>query len=411
MVLVLPNNERSTQRFAGLSRLAQGTGNASQQLLGAMQGKREREQLSKKFGEEFKNVRNPELQKLLLLGIMEKQAKQAEFEKRKNALEKIKQSPFWEKASDIQKQAIESEILGELTGGTAKSLVNFEREQKDRDAVAQALQGFNTSRSSQSQPNIQTQEQERNFEDELNQARSFLASGSQSLQNIGKSQIEEIHREQDLAQKKKELSQKEREFEHKETSDYAKNLAENYSNAQEIKSATKEGRKAVRNKATGISPRNVMFKYLSDKKSPYAGLFQTKDTQAIISSTKALSGGFKKLFGGRPTEREFFWYENILPDLLKSGEVNEQIFDYFDRSADLMLKAQDEYDKIVKKNKGYRPIDIDVQVRDKLKPEIDKLISEGEQLSGYVLMRFPDGSVREVPKSEVSLYPEGEAVS
>jgi len=184
-----------------------------------------------------------------------------------------------------------------------------------------------------------------------------------------------------LIQKQQQATQGTREFGHKETAKYAEKIVSDAERASEIIDAADEIQKIAKKKgAVGANARNLAFTYLKDKKSPFANLFQNEDTQALISATKTLAGGGIKEIFNRPTEREFFWFENILPDILKDAPTNEKSASYFKKLAKISLKRQEIYDDIVKKNKGYRPIDIDGQVRSKLEPEMKKLVEEGEKL-------------------------------
>lgn len=188
--------------------------------------------------------------------------------------------------------------------------------------------------------------------------------------------------EEKLKDKRKTEEQKKIEFGHKETKKYGEEIQSAAANANEIKFATGVIRNAIRSGKTGASAQNLAYAYLSDSKSPIAGLFQSKEAGQFNVAMKTLASGFKKIMGAKPTEREFFWYENILPGLLKAAPTNEAILDYFDHLADLDIKSQEVYDEIIDKNSGYRPIDIDKKVRDQMKPFLNEAINEGYALSG-----------------------------
>jgi|SRR5579872_101014 len=193
------------------------------------------------------------------------------------------------------------------------------------------------------------------------------------LQNQQQSQ-EKADREE------RKMAQSNREFGHKETSKYAENLRESGEHAESILLAAEEAREALATGETGASAKNILYKYLKDKDSPLANLFLGKAGQKLSLSSKAFAGGFKGLFGSKPTQQEFFWYETILPDILKSNEVNESAVDYWTKVATIDLRKQQIYDQILEENDGYRPINIDAQVRARFKPEMDQIINEGFQL-------------------------------
>lgn len=180
----------------------------------------------------------------------------------------------------------------------------------------------------------------------------------------------------------RKIRTKEKEFGHKSTEKYATELAASSKNAEEIKFATNVMRNAIRSGKTGPTAQNLAYSYLSDIKSPFAGIFQSKEAGQYNVGMKTLASGFKKIMGAKPTEREFFWYENILPGLLKQASTNEAILDYFDTLADLDIKAQEISDRIVEGNGGYRPQDLDVQIRKEMKPFLNQTINEGYALSG-----------------------------
>ena len=64
------------------------------------------------------------------------------------------------------------------------------------------------------------------------------------------------------------------------------------------------------------------------------------------------------------------------------------------------VKRQEIADEITKANGGFRPIDLDLKVRERLKSDVDTLVKEGLNISDKVLMRSPDGKVYPIPKSQ-----------
>jgi hypothetical protein len=171
-----------------------------------------------------------------------------------------------------------------------------------------------------------------------------------------------------------------RQFGHKQTATYAEELRKSSENAREVQQAVNEIVKLSKEGKTGPTLKNAFTKFLQSRGSFLAPAFVNKDTQSVISATKTLAGGFRELFGSRPTQAEFFWYENILPDLLKDADTNIAAAEYLGKVADHKLRAQDIADDIVTKNGGYRPIDLDTKVRQRMKGDLDKLIKEGEAL-------------------------------
>lgn len=183
-------------------------------------------------------------------------------------------------------------------------------------------------------------------------------------------------------QEEEKSREKKKQFAHTSTEKYSAKLMEGAEQADEIKFATNVMRNAIRSGKTGATAQNLAYAYLNDIKSPLAGIFQSKEGGQFNVGMKTLAGGFKQLMGQKPTEREFFWYENILPGLLKNASTNEAILDYFDVLADMKLKSREAYDRIISENKGYRPIDIDKKIRDEMKPYFNQIINEGYALAG-----------------------------
>jgi uncharacterized protein YktA (UPF0223 family) len=66
MVQILEDNSPQSQRFSGLSRLMQGMGLGAERLKGALDERQTRNVLADRFGQEFKNVRNPNVQQMML---------------------------------------------------------------------------------------------------------------------------------------------------------------------------------------------------------------------------------------------------------------------------------------------------------------------------------------------------------
>ena len=202
-----------------------------------------------------------------------------------------------------------------------------------------------------------------------------------------------------------------RRFGHKETAKYAEDVRAASENAREVKQAVNEITRLSKEGVTGLNFQNAFTKFLQKRGSFLAPAFTNKDAQSLISATKTLAGGFRSLFGSKPTQAEFFWYENILPYLLKDADTNIAAAQYFGKIADHNLKTQDISDEIVQENGGYRPIDLDTQVRKRIKPETDRLVKEGESLykaaqkpestKESVRMRDPAGNIRKVSGDDV----------
>lgn len=100
MVQVLDDNSPQTQRFAALSRLMQGLGNAGQSFGGAMNERQTRGALSDRFGEEFKNIKNPDVRNLLLKAGLDKEKIAGDYEADSKNYETMKNA-FGPKFADV----------------------------------------------------------------------------------------------------------------------------------------------------------------------------------------------------------------------------------------------------------------------------------------------------------------------
>src|SRR5690554_5248060 len=200
---------------------------------------------------------------------------------------------------------------------------------------------------------------------------------------IGSAASAELSRRDKEKERKYRLQkdeQSKKEFGHKATSQYAEEIRKAAENAREVRQAVNEVIRLSNEGLTGLNLKNAFQKFLQSRKSFLTPAFVNKDAQSLLSASKSLAGGFKELFGSRPTQAEFFWYENILPDLLKDADTNIAAAQYFGKIADHRLRMQEIADEIVEENEGYRPLDLDRQVRKRLKAETDSLIKEGEKL-------------------------------
>lgn len=187
-------------------------------------------------------------------------------------------------------------------------------------------------------------------------------------------------KEKEFEFKGEESDKKRKEFGHTSTAQYAADVRESAKNSEEVQHAVGEVKRIADSGETGVNASNLFQEFLKNRSSFLANAFINKTQQNLISATKSLAGGFRELFGARPTQREFFWYENILPNILKDADTNIAAADYFGRVANNRVRTQEVMDDIVEENGGFRPIDIDVKVRKRMKPEQDRLISEGERL-------------------------------
>jgi hypothetical protein len=79
MIQILEDNSPSSQRAAAISKLMGSVGGGAEKLHGLIGERKEREALAKKYGQEFKDVRNPEARNQLLRGAIEKENQKAKL--------------------------------------------------------------------------------------------------------------------------------------------------------------------------------------------------------------------------------------------------------------------------------------------------------------------------------------------
>jgi hypothetical protein len=104
MVTILEDYSPQTQRMQAFSKLAGNIGQGVQTLTGALEEKKIREALAEEFGKQFKNIRNPEFQKMILQSELNKREQAAKLaassKSEQENYEKIKKS-FGEQFADV----------------------------------------------------------------------------------------------------------------------------------------------------------------------------------------------------------------------------------------------------------------------------------------------------------------------
>jgi hypothetical protein len=120
MVQVLEDFSPQSQRFAGLSRFSQGVGQGAERLKGHLDERSTRNALAEQFGEQFKNVRDPRIQQLMLQNEYEKKRteNQNQFNREKFAHE--------EKITNLRDQAKAQQETNKLKNADSEKLNNLE---------------------------------------------------------------------------------------------------------------------------------------------------------------------------------------------------------------------------------------------------------------------------------------------
>lgn len=436
MVQIIPRQPTNIERFMNsFQNLSSGLGEGAETLKGAMDERKTRQELASQFGEKFKNIRNPDVQKLMLMAELEQQKVTREREKKSQALEDLKSTPYWKNASDLEKAVLEREILGDLSAQTSKSLVNLERERKAYDILSglQGDEGMPPSESTAPSFGAEPGEEPRetkpskrgqpksDIEEQINKWRQVAANPNKDIRDFANKKIEDLRKEQEFEFKKGEAGLKHLEHraqmeyqEAKPTIEHANNLALSLPNQLQDLEGLEQ---ALKSKDFGFFSR--------DNLAEMSGVeaFRSPEGAQFKSSIKNYFLGDVKGVGGKGLNQ---WLEKQLNDaMLKIGRdnaANETVLAGFKAKYDRDQMWLDEYRKLYKQQKesqGFVEGDIGQQVAEKVKPyfearqkqleaEIKAIQKSGQALSGKMLdVIGPDGEEYEIDESQVGDLPEG----
>lgn len=377
MVQIIEENRKPTF----LDRLGNLFGPALQSFAQAApeeyRGSKERQQLGGLIGQDVSDIRNPDIQKLLLQG---KLAQQLEKEKLtgKNAQQKEK-----------------LDFLNKIFNQGATSQENISEQMPQQTEEGQEMGGFDASKISDEQ----------------------IAAASLIDPNIARN----LQHAKDVALREKREEQKfkfekgGREYqEAKPTIEYANNLALSLDNQnQDIEGMEN----ALKNKNFGYFSRDNLAELtgIEGFRSKEGALFKSSIKNYFLSDVKGV--------GGKGLNQ---WLEKQLSDaMLKIGRdnaANETVLAGFRARHDRDDKWLQEYRKLYKQQKeknGYISGDIGQEVFEKVKPyyearqrqleaEIKTIKNSGKGLSGKIVdVIGPDGSEYEIDKSQIDELPEG----
>lgn len=391
---VLPKEDTAGSLFG--KGFSQGFGGTLQDQLGQFfeqrQENRELQNLQSEIGKLSPETSLPDRLQAIMMAKASPQTKQkfAEIMKLQGASDFAKK--FREGKDISEADLIEGMAMGYIDPGYAQAKIKEIQSQKMMDKFLKDVIPRGEETPSTISPT------ERPISTESPQPLPIRPAGAQGVPNINELQnysmypgeigkgararLDQIEKQKRLQFDQIKEEQHRREYAHTATADYAKDLREKSAQAEDVLFAIDNIRGALKKGATGAKALNIGHAILKDRKNPLASLFVSEDMQVIKSGTKALAGGFRNLFGSKPTQSEFFWYEDILPDLLKSQRANEAGLKYFEKVASTHDKMQKISDEITAENGGYRPIDLDARVRERMKREIQNQIKEGFKLAG-----------------------------
>jgi hypothetical protein len=421
MVQILDDNSPSSQRSAAFSKIF---GNIGQGLDVASQ--------YHQMGKQRQAAQEQEFSKMAYKSKLEQQSKQEEILQKLKAFSDVEKSPEFQSLSPLQQFAIKNEVIGSITGGSAKSLINADRESQNNENFLNAMQGNGITPLNQESindneelSNKPPQSDKRSYIDyptQINKLQNALqyASSPEKRASI-ESKIRELQSQREIEFKKSEAAQKHQfqkgqtEYqEAKPTIEYANDLA---------KSLPDEFQTL---EAIDLALKSKDFSFFSrDNLAEMTGFEKLRSPEGALlkSSIKEYFLGDVKGVGGKGLNQ---WLEKQLNDaMLKMGRdnaANEIVKVGYRARYDRKQSWLDEYRKLYKKQKeeqGYVNGDIGQEVAEKVKPyyearqkqleaEIKAIQASGQGLSGKMLdVIGPDGAEYEIDESQVGDLPEG----
>lgn len=141
-----------------------------------------------------------------------------------------------------------------------------------------------------------------------------------------------------------------------EIRDFRKNIKETATQAKKELPALKAARAANRKNVTGLGDLGTILYNTTGKEA-----FLSEDATIFNNAVKNLLGSSRKdLIGGRASQQEFFFIQQLLPSLGKSQSANEGLFNFLMTTKDMQLaeeQALQQYDKeiggLTKAGPGY----------------------------------------------------------
>lgn len=189
---------------------------------------------------------------------------------------------------------------------------------------------------------------------------------------------------------------------HKLSEDYANKIRKEAESAKNIKTAVKTARQALKNHKTGsLTFENFTKKQL--KGTPFENLGLTKEGAIIEATVPAFLEGFKDIVGVRLSDADLGVILGKSIDLGKDNAANEAILDYNEKLADYKIDKEKIAAEISKKNKGLRGIDFQNEVNEEFDKRYGNKIDKDfvyTFLGDKIPMKFPDGKVRIISKSQ-----------
>lgn len=169
----------------------------------------------------------------------------------------------------------------------------------------------------------------------------------------------ENRRRQDEANPKEKLEV------HKLSSDTAKKINEEGESSKKRIRAFNTMEKNI--ESGKIDPRNFKnFLANSLAGSTLEGLLRNPESEEFKAASFNTYEGLKNVFGTRLSDADLKLASTKVPDITKTPEANKKIISFLKFFDQMNVEKQKISDEVVKENNGYRPIDFDQQVRERL---------------------------------------------
>jgi len=129
---------------------------------------------------------------------------------------------------------------------------------------------------------------------------------------------------------------------------YNKDIKDSARQAKKELPALKAARSANRKKISGLSDVGTMLYRMTGQQD-----FLSGDAALFNNAVKNLLGSARKdMVGGRMAQQEFFFIENLLPNLGKKPSANEALFNFLETTADMKMAEQQALNNYLKEIGG-----------------------------------------------------------
>lgn len=230
------------------------------------------------------------------------------------------------------------------------------------------------------------------------------------------SYIENRRRQDEAAPKNAMEERKIKLKESGESKDYYDNLVKSSDTASRVLNSAKVAEQSLRKKDLGPTTLLNLF-----KNTPLKGLFESPESAVFELATKEFMGSAKEVFGGnRLTNVDVGIIESWLPAIGRNPEANKALVNFISHTQKLNLEKRKIADRLIKENKGYRPLGFEQQVQEEFEKkhgdeanevysnfmsqvQPEKAKSTQETAKKFLRVQAPDGTVyKNVPENRVA---------